>query len=51
MAEDASDLGFAETRGVVFKRKLPLGVVDRKAAKAVRVGEFSERAELLVREW
>ena len=50
MAEDVCDLGFAEAGGVVFERDVELGVVDLEAAKAVGVGEFAERAELIVGE-
>ena len=50
VAKDVCDLGFAEARSVVFKRELPLAVVDRKAAKAVGVCEFSKRPELFVGE-
>lgn len=44
------DLSDAETRGVVFERKVEFGIVEFKAAEAVRIGEFAERAELIVGE-
>ena len=50
MAEDVCDLGFAEAGGVVFKGDVELGVVDLEAAEAIGVGEFTERAELIVGE-
>jgi len=50
VAEDVCDLGFAEARGVVFERDVKLGFVDLEAAEAVSIGEFAERAELLVGE-
>jgi len=50
VAEDVCDLGFAEAGGVVFKGDVELGVVDLEAAEAIGVGEFTERAELIVGE-
>ena len=50
MAEDMCDLGFAKAGGVVFEREMTLGVVDLEAAEAVGVGEFGERAKLVVRQ-
>jgi hypothetical protein len=46
LAEDVSDLGFAEAGGVVFERELLLGFVEVETAKAVGVGEETEVAEL-----
>ncbi len=48
VAEGVCDLGFAEAGGVVFEREMSLGVVEMEAAKAIGVGEFSERAKLVV---
>ncbi len=50
LAEGVCDLGFAETRGVVFKGDGFAGVVDVKAAEAIEVGEFAEALELFVAE-
>jgi len=41
-------LGFAEAGGVVFERNLELGLVDLETAKAVGVGKFTERTELIL---
>jgi hypothetical protein len=48
LAKDVSDLRDAEAGSVIFKRKLAFGIVERKAAKAVGVGKFSQGAELIV---
>ena len=49
-AEDVCDLSDAQPRGVIFKGKMKLGIVELEAAEAVRVCEFAERAELIVGE-
>ncbi len=41
-------MSFAEAGGVVLERNLEFGLVDLETAEAVRVGEFAERAELIV---
>ena len=50
MAQDVCDLSLAETGGVVFERKVPLGVVELEAAEAVSVCEFAKGAELIMGE-
>jgi hypothetical protein len=50
LAEDVCDLGLAEAGSVVFEGEMEFGMVELKAAEAVGVGEFGERAELIVRE-
>jgi hypothetical protein len=50
VAEDVRDFGLAEAGGVVLEGDLKFRLVDLKAAEAVGVGEFAERAELIVRE-
>ena len=45
-----SDLRLAEAGSVVLEREMSLGIVELEAAKAIGVGEVSERAELFVSE-
>ena len=50
LAEDVCDLGFAEAGSVVFEGNVKFGFIELEAAEAVGVGEFAERAELVVSE-
>jgi len=50
VAEDVCDLGFAEAGGVVFKGDVELGVGRFGSGGGHSVGEFTERAELIVGE-
>lgn len=47
LSEDMSDLGLAESGGVVFESEAVVLLVDLEAAQAVSVGELAETAELL----
>ena len=50
-AQDVLHLGFAKSRGVVFKAQVQFLFVHMKPAKAVGVGKFAEAANLLHAEW
>jgi hypothetical protein len=46
LAEDVDDLGFLQSRGVVFKRQTILRLIDTEAAQAVGIGKFTEAGQL-----
>jgi hypothetical protein len=48
LAEDMSDLGFVEARGVVLEGKVFLGFVEAEAAQAVSIGKVAEALELVL---
>jgi hypothetical protein len=50
LAKDVCDLSDAKAGGVIFERKVELGIVELEATEAVSVGKLAEGAELVVGE-